>query len=162
MEYFLSQFFFFCPSKKIKLFQKNDTWIQSDQKASRSDFSQGGCRWVPCSLAVYPHTPSAALRLGKSNGSGIWTWKAQTNLSPEVLKEVTFPSWPQVNQAETKRQLYLLSCLPRKFKTAAGLSRSLGKTAERESVSSQGLCHQDKVISLRMYINTYPEMGKQM
>lgn len=36
----------------------------------------------------------------KSNGSGIWTWKAPTNLSPEVLKEVTLPSWPQVNQAE--------------------------------------------------------------
>ena len=83
-------------------------------------------------------------------------------MSPEVLKEVTFPSWPQVNQAETKRQLYLLSCLPRKFKTAAGLSRSFGETADRESVASQGLCGQDKVISLRMYINTYPEMGKQM
>lgn len=67
-----------------------------------------------------------------------------------------------VNQAESKRQQYSLSCLPRKFKTAAGLSSPLGKTAEGASVASQGLCDQDKVISLRMYINTHPEMGKQM
>ena len=55
-----------------------------------------------------------------------------------------------VNQAESKRQLYSLSRLPRKFKTAASLSSSLGESAERASVASQGLCDQDKVISLRI------------
>ena len=128
----------FLAQEKIKPFQKKRVWIQSDRRATGSDFHgevAGGSRAPSHSTP----TPSAAPRLGKGNGLGIWKRKApMLTCHLRFLQRSPSHHGLRADQAEAKRQLYSASCLPSKCKTTAGLSRSLGRVQREEVCGLSG------------------------